>query len=239
METNEVAHNEIKQLYSPSKVWVDEIKKNAGLAKYDTLGGYEELAPFKLEILFGTRRSLFKAENSCSIIAWETGRLNKSMDTLVRWCGYADCRAPIRDSAAAEYHTVCPKCLRESFICPDTKETFLNLAIREGLDKSKVQELPITLPEYGMDCATLKQIADRAAQFWLRLGSKADIVIKHAPLDIRAYDTVNYKKGDVYNSARRARNKKAGTLRYSMKNIIKDISYGAELRTRILGALTA
>ena len=231
-------YKEFKDVITNTKLDDDEQRLISGLKKYEKISSNDEIAPFKLEVLFGTKRSALK-RNNCVIVVWETGRMHRSMESLVRWCGYTDCHAPIRDSASFQYHVVCPKCKRESFISPDTKEAFVSMARQQNMDTKQVESMPLSFPEYCMNNATLKQIANRLAEFWNKLESKADIIVKSSPKDIRALDVVEHKKGDVYDEARRARYKKRATLRYSMKSLIKDLSCGADLNQRLFAMLNA
>ena len=238
MKEKDILQKEFEDVYTKNKLGDDEQKLISGLKKYDNISDKDQFAPFKLEVLFGSKRNIF-GRNSCIITTWESGRMHRAMDSLVRWCGYADCHAAIRDSASFQYHVVCPKCGRESFISPDTKEAFIQLAQQERLDVDQVRAMPLSYPEYGMENATLRQIAKRLGEFWVKLDCKADILIKFSPKDIRSYDVIGPKKGDAYNDSRRARNAKKGTLRYSMKNIIKDLGNGASLEHRLFAALSA
>ena len=73
-------------------------------------------AKYKIELHFGRDRSISALKPSLGLITmWESGRrLHGGGDDKMYWCGYQDCGKPVRSSAMAQYHLVCPSCQRSA-----------------------------------------------------------------------------------------------------------------------------
>ena len=185
-------------------------------------------AKYKIEVHFGKDRSANKP-STCAILIWESGRhFHGGGDDKMHWCGYPDCRKPIRSSAFGAVHLVCPHCHRECFLDQATK-------LQVSKQDRNVARLPVIVGEKLMR-STMLNIATALTKIWHDLDNDADIYVKYHPLDIRqSLDNGIVKMVDNMNLARSNR---ALTI-YPLANILKDVSNGADLTNRFLTLLCA
>lgn len=226
------------QAYKPKPIIGPDEERLLDALKKTVPAGNPNEAPYKIEVMFGSGRTP-SGPNNCIITIWETGRLKGSAEEIMHWCGYDDCRMPIRGGHMAQFHVVCPNCQRESFVDPDAKIQLTRLAKKERMDYRRMEMLPVITGEYYMNRAPTKLVAQRVSEMWRKLGTLADLWIKYSPKDIRGYDLSDVKQGDNFDTARIMRNEKAKALRYTMNSIHRDLASGATLEGRFLAALAA
>lgn len=164
--------------------------------------GGEIRAPFKIEIMFGDKRT--SAGPNVSVIqAWESGkRLNGGGDELVYWCKDtetdAGCWAPILGDNMSSGLAFCPNC---------------GTVASERLVGQRFQRV------------TTENLAKHVANIWRQLGHNADIYCKYDPNDIRV-QIMEKKVGSI--KAHELR----GLFIYPLKNILKDTAAGASVEDR-------
>ena len=193
-------------------------------------------ALYKIEVHFGKDRTTIGL-CTCAILIWESGkRFHGGGDEKMYWCGYKDCQKPIRSSGFAQYHVVCPHCQRECFLDPQGKAQHIRELKHRGEHLNNIERLPIISGEKLMK-APARSIAEFMTKIWYDLECDADIYLKYHPSDIR----FNIKSGgevaiiDQMDTARSSR----GMMIYPLKNILKDISAGAEVTRRFFSMITA
>jgi len=186
-------------------------------------------AKYKIEVHFGKGRTVLGL-NACAFLMWESGRrFHGGGDDKMYWCGYDDCRKPIRSSAFGPYHLVCPSCQRECFLDPYTKQQHVVL-------HPEMKRIPVISGE-RLAKLPMRKIAEFLSALFRDLESNADVYVKYHPSDIR-FNLAQDKITKVIDGMDQARTKRSPLI-YPLKNIIKDVSSGADLTQRFLSLITA
>jgi len=164
--------------------------------------GDEIRAPFKLEIMFGPKRTV-NGPNICLLQAMESGkRLNGGGDELVYWCKDLDsdagCWGPIVGDNISMGLAFCKEC---------------GTVNAEKLTGQRIMNV------------TTRRLAEHVATIWRQLGMNADIYCKYDPKDIRV-EIMEKKVGAA--KAHELR----GLFIYSLKNILRDTLVGASVEDR-------
>ena len=189
----------------------------------DELLSQEGLAKYKLEVMFSHRHSTQKATGG-TVSWWESGtHLNGDGDSKMYLCDNSvkgskyegrGCGGFIPDSANGLQHVVCPHCQLL------WKPEYL------------VGEVFYKLP--------LGKWADVLHRWYQRLDHRADIYVKHGKMSVRDAQRAEEERGlrgELLSKAR-SLEQRQGTI-YPLKNIIKDVQHGADLRDRIYAFLRA
>lgn len=193
---------------------------------------------YKIEVQFGKDRTLWNPNTGICLV-WESGRrFHGGGDQQVHWCGYDDCKMPIRDDFFGHFSVVCPHCGRESILDPHTKKDFAQMARETGQDPRDIAKLPVIFSDRVFKLSNGK-LAEMLVDIYRKLDGDCDLYLKYHPTDIRCRDVPEVKKPDLYNKARSSRYARKGTLIYLRDSIHKDLAAGAELKGRFLAALTA
>jgi phage FluMu protein Com len=194
-------------------------------------------AKYKIEIIFSRHRSTLAHKPSpIMLLIWESGkRFHGGGDQKMYWCGYQDCGKPLSSDNFAYMHVVCPKCKREQFLDPDAKATHAKSVERSGGDSRGILRMPLVVGEKLANLIPAK-LSELLEKTWRDLDGDADIYLKYSPFEIR-YDSKHETVADLdrLDKVRVQRQ----PLIYPLKNIIKDMSAGADLRTRLLAMITS
>ena len=183
-------------------------------AALDKLLADEQKAKYKIEILFGHKRTLHGLSTGALSI-WESGTmLHGGGDTKVYMCPAKNkpCKGLIAESSQGFGHLVCPECG----------------SVWEGEDV--YGELIFKLPN--------NKWAEVLMRFYTLLGHNADIYLKYPKHDLRVASGLEQAKqlhGEALDKARKERQQYI----YPLKNIIKDTANGADLQGRFYALLTA
>lgn len=166
------------------------------------MDGDEVRAAFKIEIMFGNKRTVNGPNNSC-IQVYESGKhLHGGGDALAYWCQDLEsnkgCWALIPSEQISRGLAFCKNC------------GTLNA---ERLTAQRFQRV------------TTKKLAEHVSKIWRQLGMNADIYCKYDPNDIRV-QIMEKKVGAARAHALR------GLFIYPLKNILKDTAAGATLEDR-------
>lgn len=230
---NEDFHSGILEEGEQIKEAIDQVMKDRGLIKPE-----EVKARYKIEVHFGKDRSISAIKPSTgAILIWESGKeFHGGGDDKMYWCGWDDCNKPIRSSAMAEFHLVCPHCQRENFLDPLSKKQHVDEVKRRGQPVRSFQAMPCIVGEKLFKLAP-KKLAALLAKTWYDLDCDADIYAKYHPLDIRRRPET-HGIVETIDGIQRAREKRSLMI-YPLKNILKDTSAGADLEVRLLAFVTA
>lgn len=194
-------------------------------------------ARYKIEVIFSRHRSSLPNKPSpCMLLIWESGkRFHGGGDQKMYWCGYPECGLPLSSDNFAYMHVICPNCNREMFLDPDAKKAHIDAIHRQGGDLEAFKRMPFVVGE-KMANLTPPKLAELLEKTWHQLGGDSDIYLKYSPYEIR-YDPKeeDSKTVDNLDKARIQRQ----PLIYTLKNIMKDIGTGAELRGRIQAMITS
>ena len=189
--------------------------KNRMLA-LDKLLEDQELAKYKVEIAFSHERGGHKAYPG-AISLWESGnKLHGGGDTKVYECPSAEkgrppCPGVIGGSAQGYGHLVCPLCQQV------WKEDDV---FGERLARLTTQNWAVLLYRY-----------------YVRVGHNADIYMKYMPNDLRKATESEQVKQQMGDQLRTVRTKRQLAI-YPLKNIIKDVSAGADVLGRFRAFLS-
>jgi hypothetical protein len=195
----------------------EEHALKARMATMDKLLSEKGLAKYKLEIQFERKRSVVNPTFGIMSF-WESGtKLHGGGDTRIYICPskdrkMSDCEAFIPDSSAGYGFLVCPKC----------KHTW------QG---------PDVLGEVGARL-TMQNWAVLIHKYFMRLEGNADIYVKYPKHDIRVLAAAEQQKqlnGDELAKLRRDQQR----CIYPLKNIITDVSNGADLLSKFYAFLRA
>lgn len=164
--------------------------------------GGEVRAPFKLEIMFSTNRTIV-GPNMSVVQAWESGkRLNGGGDELIYWCKDintdAGCWRPILGDDMSSGLAFCSNC---------------GTLASERLVGQRYQRV------------TTRALAEHIAKLWRQLDQGADIYCKYDPKDIRV-EIMEKKVGSVRAHELR------GLSIYPLANILKDTAAGSSVEDR-------
>lgn len=194
-------------------------------------------AKYKVELIFSRHRSTLPNKPSpVMILIWESGRrFHGGGDQKMYWCGYKDCGKPISSDNFAYMHVVCPVCHREQFLDPDSRELHAQSLLKNGGNTQGIRSMPIVVGEKLANLVPAK-LAELLEKTWRDLNGDADIYLKYSPFEIR-YDSAHETAKDLakLDMVRVQRQ----PLIYPLKNIIKDLGAGADLRKRILAMITS
>lgn len=169
-------------------------------------------AGYKIEIMFGPKRTP-QGPNTVCIHIWESGkRLDGDADDRMYWCrdvamdSTLGCGKPIPSGAIHNGVAICPSC---------------QMAIRaDRLTGEQIHRI------------TTQNLARKIEAIFHDLKDNADIYAKYSPEDIR-YRAVLREKG--FEKARYLR----GLFIYPLKHIIKDCTAGSTLSSRLRAFLSA
>lgn len=198
--TYEAAQRSFQKEFAPDK-------EAAAILGYDGIR-----AGYKIEIMFGPKRSP-QGPNNVVIQLYESGRrLNGDADDRMYWCrdvvmgSNLGCGKPIPSGAIQGGVAYCPSCQK---------------AIRADM---------LTGEQYHR--ITTQNLAAKTVTLFHDLRDNADIYCKYSPGDVR-YQAVLKERG--FEKARQLR----GLFIYPLKNILKDISTGSSLSSRFRAFLSA
>lgn len=194
-------------------------------------------AKYKIEVMFSRHRSSLLHKNSpLMLLIWESGkRFHGGGDQKMYWCGYQDCQKPLSSDNFGPMHCVCPRCQRELFLGPDSRKPHYDSMRAQGRSTEGLDRIPDVVGERLLNL-TPGKLADLLVRTWESLDRDADVYLKYSPFEIR-YDKLHEtpKDLDQLNKARVQRQ----PLIYTLKNIVKDLAAGADLRSRFLAMITS
>ena len=195
-------------------------------------------AKYKIEIIFSKHRSSRLGKSSpLMLLVWESGKkLHGGGDQKMYWCGYDNCSKLFSSDNFAYMHTICPHCKRELFLDIDTKRQHISQAIRNHSDVRGLQQIPLVVGEV-LYKLTPSQLAALLEKTWRQLDGDADIYLKYSPHEIR-YDPKEEKGHKLSDKLDQVRVQRKPLI-YTLKNIMKDLHAGAELRKRFLSMITS
>lgn len=195
-------------------------------------------AKYKIEVMFSKHRSsLAHKPSPLMLTIWESGKkYHGGGDQKMYWCGYDDCDMPLSSDHFAAYHCVCPSCNRELFLDDQSKAQHRAYLKREGKNPSDMDRIPVIAGEKLANLIPSK-LAELLEKTWRRLEGDADIYLKYSPFEIR-YDPVHEPDSKVIDLLDKARIQRQPVI-YPLKNIMKDIHAGADLRKRFLAMITS
>lgn len=195
-------------------------------------------AKYKIEVIFSRHRSTRLEKHSpLMLLIWESGKkYHGGGDQKMYWCGYSNCGKPFSSDHFAYMHVVCPNCNREMFLDPDGKNEHIRQAMRQGHDVSGLKRMPIVVGE-KLARLTPPKLAELLEKTWRQLGGDADVYLKYSPYEIR-YDPREEKGDKLSEKLDRVRVQRKPLI-YTLKNIMKDLHAGADLRKRFLAMITS
>jgi hypothetical protein len=225
------------RLHADSPEALEESKKLTPEDNKTILDSDKAKARYKIEVHFGKDRTTLGL-CTCAILIWESGkRFHGGGDEKMYWCGYKDCSKPIRSSAFGPYHAVCPHCQRECFLDPESRAMHIKKLKNTGQPLNGIDMLPLIVGEKLMKVPAMR-IAEFMTHIWHQLECDADIYLKYHPSDIRFNLNDPDGKLKVIDTLDNARTKR-GLMIYPLKNILKDVSAGADVTKRFLSMITA
>ena len=185
---------------------------------YKTLGR----AKYKVELLFWHKHAMHTTATVGLLTFWENAsKLNGGADSKLYVCDTVDrdsrkvgCKRIIPDTAQGYGIVVCPHCTTSW----NTSEMVGELIYKK----------------------TIQGWADLIVGWMQKLELSVDLVMKYNRDDIRVVTAVEQEKqhmGDKLGLARSGARRT--TVTYTLANIIKDTSAGADLRSRVLAFLKA
>jgi hypothetical protein len=192
-------------------------------------------AKFKLEIMFGKRRSS-TALNPVMVTIWESGkRFHGGGDEKMYWCGYDDCMNPIKVEQFMVDDVLCTKCNRRNFCDPKIKAAHIRSRRLRVKDTTQLDRTEVLVGERMIN-TDLRKLSVFMARHWRLLGGNADVSLKFHRTDIR-YDPVHQEKQsrDLLDKARSDR--LPGI--YVLERIIKDTVAGKSVEDCFFTFLTA
>lgn len=187
----------------------------------DKLLSDEGLAKYKIEIMFAKGFAPSKP-SAGGMSFWESGsKFHGGGDTVMHICpdgninkrtGKEGCGALIPDASHGYDFLVCPNCHQ----------------LWDGVDV------------YGQILARLdaRGWAKLVLKYFHKMEMRADIYVKYHPEDIRSAIAREQARQRMGENLDVVRSKRVPRI-YPLKNIIKDVSAGAELETRFLAFLKA
>lgn len=195
-------------------------------------------ARYKIEIMFTRHRSSRMDKPSPLMLQiFESGkRFHGGGDQKMYWCGYDDCDMPISTDNFAYMHTICIHCNRELFLDPNAKQVHVEDMQRQGRNPENIRRIPYVVGE-RMANLTPPKLAELLEKTWRKLSCDADIYLKYSPYEIR-YDQARDDNTKVIDNLNKVRVQRQPLI-YPLKNIMKDLHAGAELRKRLLAMITS
>lgn len=171
------------------------------------------------------------------VLIWESGkRFHGGGDQKMYWCGYNDCDKPLSSDLFAYMHVVCPHCNREIFLDPKAKQAHVKSLIEQGKNPDSMRRMPYVVGE-RLANLTPPKLAELLEKTWRNLDSNADIYLKYSPYEIR-YDPLHDNETKTVDNLERVRIQRQPVI-YTLKNIMKDLHAGADLRGRLLSMITS
>lgn len=196
---------------------------------------HEVRAKYKIELIFSRHRSTYK-ESPCMVLIWEGGkRFHGGGDQKMYWCGYDDCGLPMSSDNFAYMHVVCPHCQKELFLDAPSRATHAANLVSRGINPDEIKRIPEVVGEKLVNL-TPEGLAKLLEKTWRQLDGMADIYLKYSPYEIR-YDALHETTKDMDN-LEKVRVQRT-PLSYPLKNIIKDLSAGADLVGRLKMMITS
>lgn len=172
---------------------------------------------FKIEVLFGSARSMHKPTPGI-VCFWESGaKLHGGGDSKVYICpgkhlGANTCEAPIPDDGNGFGNLVCPKCGYVWKADQVIGEILANLSLRAW--------------------------SEVLLKYFALLGHNADIYLKYAKDDIRYAANIEQSKQAHGELLSKARSEMVPSI-YPLNRIIADTAAGADLAARFFAFVTA
>lgn len=187
------------------------------LTSVDKLLAEQQIAKYKLEVMFGSQRSNM-APTPGALSFWESGaKLHGGGDTKVYLCpgksvGKSECEGIIPDASTGYGFLVCPVC-----------NTVWNGPEVTGEILARL---------------TMQNWAVLIHKYFVKFGHNADIYVRHSKEDLHNKVPLEQERnlgGELLDKARSRRVKYI----YPLKNIIRDTSNGADLLTQFYKLLKA
>jgi len=178
----------------------------------------KKLALYKIEVQFGKNHHVDGQLTYGMLTLWESGtKLHGGGDALLYVCpgkelGRNDCTGVIPDALLGRAVTVCPHCT--------------TAWRREEIIGQIYYRLPI------------QKWAEVVHRWFVRLNMNADLRVKYFYQDIRAVSDKEQEKqlkGELLEKARSSSQRVSRV--YPLENIVRDVSAGADMYTRILSFL--
>jgi hypothetical protein len=193
-----------------------DVLKKRQLA-FDKLLKEENKAKYKIEVLFAhTRRAHGHSAGALSI--WESGtKLHGGGDTKMYWCPgkelkVSDCTGIIPDASNGYGHLVCPDCKHVW----QGEQVFGEIFYR--LDAEKWSTVLL--------------------RHYIRLEHNADIYLKWPRTDLRVASGLEQAKQMMGEKLYATRKDRVVSI-YPLRNIVKDVSGGADLQSRFRAFITS
>jgi len=195
-------------------------------------------AKYKIEIIFSRHRSSrLEKPSPFMLLIWESGkRFHGGGDQKMYWCGYPDCDMPISSDLFAYMHVICNHCNRELFLDPSAKRSHVDSVKDRGLNPEGIKRIPYVVGE-RLANLTPPKLAELLETTWRKLEGDADIYLKYSPYEIR-YDPKHDSDNKAIDNLNQIRVQRQPLI-YPLKNIIKDLHAGADLRKRLLAMITS
>ncbi len=194
-------------------------------------------AKYKIEIMYSRHRSSrTNVPSSGGLFLWESGkRLHGGGDQKMYWCGYEACGMPFSEDNFGYMHAICPHCMKELMLDPDSRRTQVEYIRRNNLQMKNLDRIPFVVGEKMFNLKPPK-LAELLEKTWHQLNGLADVYLKYSPHEIR------YDKKDtsisIVDNLNRVRMQRQPVI-YPLDRILKDITAGADLRGRFLAMITA
>lgn len=198
-------------------------------------------APFKIEVHWGSDRTMY-GQNTGALLCWESGRrLDGQADSLLFWCGYPDCRKPVRAGSVQAIRVACASCGRDSVTSPDEREACANAVGLPAEKAREIRSLPIAGTHWFFKMS-MKNVANLMADFWHRLGGQADVCMKYSRHDARVEGSDRENVAAIVRAKEKAdvaRYREDGILVYPLHRIQRDIAAGSSVESRFLAMCRA
>lgn len=182
----------------------------------DSLLATQKLAKYKVEVLFSSERGSHKPYAG-AVSLWESGnQLHGGGDTKVYECpsesvGRGPCAGIIGGSSQGYGHLVCPTCRQ----------------VWKGTEVSGERFAKLTTQHW----------AELLYRFYVRVGHNADIYMKYTPMDLRKAAGFEQEKQHMGEKLGKVRATRRVAI-YPLKNIVKDVSAGADILRRFQAFLS-
>ena len=203
---------------SPAVSDAEAAAAKKGIEKLEKQAEERLVAHYKIEITFGVRHHVATKPTYGALVVYESGtKLHGGGDALLYQCpgkhtGRNECESIIPDHLLGGSTVICPACYT-----------------------AWSSDVLIGQTQYTR---TIESWADIVEGWFRRLGSNADIVVKHFYDDIRAATAKEQEKelrGEVLEAAR-SKNRRIQRV-YTLAEIVKDVNAGDTLYNRIYAFL--